>query len=65
MSQVYTREFLIDAFMFRFEEYGQGDLKLKALAESFYDKNGKDKFRLYASLDAAEIKRYKEYVQNL
>ncbi len=31
---------------------------LRKLAESYYDKVGKEKFRVYASLDAEAIKTY-------
>lgn len=57
----YTREFLICAFLFRFLELPADKFVAQhALAESFYDKVGKDTFRVYCSLDAAELKRYKE-----
>jgi hypothetical protein len=57
----YTREFLVDAFVSRYTVLAQDKLvNLRALAEQCYDLHGKDKFRTYASLDAAAIKQYKE-----
>ena len=57
----YTREFLICAFLFRFLELPPDQFaEQHALAESFYDKVDKNTFRTYCSLDAAELKRYKE-----
>lgn len=57
----YTREFLICAFLSRYltlptEKFA----KLHDMAEDFYTKSGRDKFRLYCSLDAEAIKKYKE-----
>lgn len=61
MALAYTRDFLIDAFVSRFECLGKDAMdKQRALAEPFYDKVGKDKFRVYASLDADAIKVYKQ-----
>lgn len=60
----YTKEFLIDAFLWRYTE-----ILLKYTAEhldefvkmitDFYDKVGKDQFRTYASLDAEEIRKFR------
>lgn len=61
MAQAYTRDFLIDAFVSRYECLGpEATAKCRALAEPFYDKVGKDEFRKYASLDAEAIKVYKQ-----
>lgn len=54
----YTREFLIDAFLSRYESVPCA-YDLKALAEKCYDTVGKDEFRKYASLDAEAIRKYK------
>lgn len=60
MAIAYTRDFLIDAFVSRYECLGpESAAKCRALAEPFYDKVGKDEFRKYASLDAEAIKVYK------
>jgi hypothetical protein len=56
----YTRDFLLDAYVSRYESLGLKAVEsLYALAETAYDKFGKDKFRAYASLDAEAIKQYK------
>lgn len=60
MAIGYTKEFLLDAFASRFASLGvQAFDKQYALATNFYDLVGKDKFRVYASLDADAIKTYK------
>ena len=57
----YTKEFLVDAFISRYTILKQDKLvNLRALAEQCYDLHGKDKFRVYASLDADAIKQYKQ-----
>lgn len=61
MAAGYTKEFIVDAFLHRFREFGHDVEKLEKMANSFYDEVGKDKFRVYASLDAAAIKEYKTY----
>jgi len=56
----YSREFLIDAFVSRYEVLGNTIAGVqKALAEQLYDEVGKDKFRVYASLDADALKEFK------
>lgn len=61
----YTKEFLIDAGLFRYEPLGKEAIdQLRPLFESCYDKYGKDKYRLYASLDAAAIRQFKEFLAN-
>lgn len=56
----YSREFLIDAFVSRYEALGtEVAARQKALAEKTYDEVGKDKYRVYASLDADAIKEFK------
>lgn len=60
MALAYTREFLIEAFATRYECLGAAAVdSQRKLAENFYDKVGKDKFRVYASLDAEAIRQYK------
>lgn len=54
---VYTREFLISAFLSRYISLPTDKFEqLEALAEKFYDEAGRDKFRLYCSLDAEAIR---------
>ena len=57
---VYTKEFLMSAFMSRYTGPTEEIVATtRKLADEFYDKVGKDKFRVYASLDAAAIKKFK------
>lgn len=58
----YTKEFLVAAFMSRYEMVLSGSHKEKYLemVNHCYDSFGKDKFRVYAALDASAIKKYKE-----
>ena len=58
MAAAYTKEFLVDAFVSRYAGVKTG-VDLKGLAEKCYDEVGKDKFRVYASLDADAIRVYK------
>lgn len=59
----YTKEFLVDCFMSRYiacSKIGIDALvELEDMANSFYDEVGRDKFRVYCSLDADAIKTYK------
>lgn len=56
----YTKEFLLDAFVSRYEILGDSVAGTqRVLAEQLYDEVGKDKFRVYASLDADAIKKFK------
>jgi hypothetical protein len=63
MATGYNKEFLVDAYMSRFIRCGTISIeKLVALedqADKFYDEVGRDKFRVYASLDADAIRDYK------
>lgn len=54
----YSKEFLIDAFMSRYDGVKIG-YDLRALAEKCYDTVGKDEFRKYAALDAEALRIYK------
>jgi len=61
MAAAYSKEFLVDAFMWRYEPVLTADRanSLRNMAEKFYDEVGKDKFRTYASLDADALRRFK------
>lgn len=61
MAAAYSKEFLVDAFMWRYEPVLTADraTSLRNMAEKFYDEVGKDKFRTYASLDADAIRQFK------
>ena len=60
----YTREFLIAAFMSRYIACNLITIEqlehLETITAELYDKVGRDKFRVYASLDADAIKIYKQ-----
>ena len=62
----YTKEFLVDAFLDKFINCNIITVEqmesLERMANNFYDEVGRDKFRVYASLDADVIKRYKEMI---
>lgn len=62
----YTKDFLIDAFLDRFVTCSLVTIDqmeaMETMANKFYDEVGRDKFRVYASLDADVIKRYKETI---
>jgi hypothetical protein len=59
----YTREFLIDAYLWRFTNIPsigiEQLLDLEQIANNTYNKYGKDKFREYSSLDAEYLRNYK------
>jgi hypothetical protein len=60
----YSKEFLIDAFIDRYAEVLMQDTKEQLdkyikMVTDFYDKVGKDKFRVWCSLDADRIKEFK------
>lgn len=61
---VYTKQFLVDAFIHRYKEikHTMSDPSwdnFVKMANDFYDKVGKDEFRKYASLDAEAIRKFK------
>ena len=60
----YTKEFLIDAFMSRYVQVfdkkpAQAFDDYFKMITNYYDEVGKDKFRVYASLDADALKKFK------
>lgn len=59
----YTKDFLIDAFLDRFVTCSLVTIEqmesMETMANRFYDEVGRDKFRVYASLDAEALKIYK------
>ena len=60
MAVGYSREFLISAFLSRYVSLPTEKFQeLESLAEKFYDEAGRDKFRLYCSLDAEAIRTAK------
>lgn len=61
MATAYSKDFLVSAFMFRYCEANVDTRRMEQDAYNLYDEVGKDKFREYASLDAAEVSRYKNF----
>ncbi len=55
----YTRHFLICAFVSRYAEILSDFDKYLTMVENFYDEVGKDKFRIYCSLDAEALQKYR------
>ena len=60
----YSKQFLIDAFMSRYIKCSLITIEqleaMEQMATKFYDEVGRDKFRVYASLDADAIRIYKQ-----
>lgn len=62
----YTRDFLLAAYTSRYESLGLEAVEsLYKIAVKCYDEHGKDKFRIYASLDAEAIRQYKAKLKNV
>lgn len=61
MSQVYGKEFLIDAFCYRYDKSGLNTRTTRQIAEQYYDTVPKQKFRDACALDADALKEYKKY----
>lgn len=63
----YSKNFLISAFMSRFLQCELISVEklcdLEEMASRFYDEVGRDKFRIYASLDAEAIRTYKNQLE--
>lgn len=56
----YTKEFLVSAFLSRYVMLPDDKFEaLEVMANEFYDIAGRDKFRVYCSLDADAIKKAK------
>jgi len=57
---IYTKDYLIGAYLDRYVEVCDVDtlLRLEENANKLYDEVGKDKFRVYASLDAKRLREY-------
>jgi hypothetical protein len=53
----YSKDFLVSAFLSRYVMLPDDKFEaLEVMANEFYDKVGRDKFRVYCSLDADAIK---------
>jgi hypothetical protein len=59
----YSKEFLVDAFLSRYIACPLIAIEklelLEQQAANLYDRVGRDKFRVYASLDAEALREYK------
>lgn len=56
----YNKDFLVSAFLSRYYSLETEKFEsLENMANDFYDEVGKDKFRVYCSLDADAIKKFK------
>lgn len=56
----YTKDFLIDAFLSRYYSLSEEEFAgLEIMANRFYNEVGKDKFRVYCSLDAEALKKFR------
>ena len=63
---VYTKDFLVEAFAYRFLRLSREVYEAQlAIAERHYDKVGRDKFRIAASLDAEAIREFKKYMNEI
>jgi hypothetical protein len=57
----YSRDFLISAFLSRYVTLPEAQFEcLCEMAYQFYDQAGRDKFRVYCSLDAEALQRYRK-----
>lgn len=56
----YTKDFLLDAFLSRYYSLSEEKFaELEIMANRFYNEVGRDKFRVYCSLDAEALKKYR------
>ena len=62
MAKAYTKEDLIGAFLMRFIKAGLDITNLEIMANEFFDKVGRDRFRIYATVDAEVMREYREFV---
>ena len=56
---IYSQAYLVDAHCSKCKYYKVDDTNRRALANAYYEKVGKDKFRVATALDAAAMKEYK------
>lgn len=58
---IYDKDFLIEVYLSRYEAICDLDklLLLERNASKLYDEVGKEKFRVYASLDAERIREFR------
>jgi hypothetical protein len=58
----YTKEFLIDAFLSRYELANLGGPRLAEITYELYDRVGRDKFREYCSLTPDRLREYQNWL---
>lgn len=57
---MYTKEFLVSAFLSRYMSLSTEKFdELERMAEAFFASAGRDKFRIYCSLDAEALETYR------
>ena len=59
MALAYTKEFLVNAYLSRYLKVAADLPALQRMAEVLYDREGRDRFRVFASLDAEALKIYR------
>lgn len=55
----YTKEFLVNAFVSRYAEFQTDFDTYYKWVSDFFDEVGRDKFRVYCSLDAEALRKYR------
>ena len=55
----YTQEFLVDAYVSRYEKTAANVAQLREQAVKHYERVGRDQFRVSASLDADAVRKFK------
>ena len=55
----YTQEFLVDAYISRYEKTAANVAQLREQAVKHYERVGRDQFRVSASLDADAVRKFK------
>lgn len=61
MAASYSKDFLIAAYTFPYDKAGLSTRATQANAEKLYDQVGKDRFRVFASVDAKAVEDYKKF----
>jgi hypothetical protein len=55
----YTKDFLVNAFVSRYAEFTKDFDAYYSWVSNFYDEVGREKFRVYCSLDAEALRKYR------
>lgn len=61
----YSKELVVGAFLHRFRKYGVNvnNKDFEQKASDWYDKYGKDEFRVLGSIDPEAIREYKSFLK--